>query len=204
MRGELPESSYGLSKAGWFYERAEDLWLEDRDFSSALDTFAMISDSFPENPIAAQALMASAWISGEDLGDSVRARTLLQRIIDDYPKTEYASFASRVLGVAISEKKLPYDTAPRVVQIDTIECAEVAPVDSLHRLGIVRVRVLVDSTGEAQNVELVKGTLSLLCDDAAIQTARIAEYEPAQKESTAVEAWFEVDVPFIPTRVDST
>jgi|GEM_PF-2602302 len=204
MSGELPESTYGLSKAGWFYERAEEIWLDNDDFTAALDTFTMIADSFPTSPIAPKALLASAWISGEDLGDSVGTRAFLQRILDSYPKSEEASYASRVLGVSLIDKKLPYDTAPSIVRIDTVECAEIAPVDSLHRLGIVRVRVLVDANGEAKNVELVKGTQSLLCDDAAIQTARIAEYTPAQKDSISVEAWFDVDVPFVPTRADST
>ena len=100
--------------------------------------------------------------------------------------------------------ELPYDVPPILVRIDTLECNEIAPVDSLQRLGVVTVRVFIDSLGNAGEAELIKGTGSLLCDDAALYAARMADYKAARKGDSAVDAWLDLDVPFIPAGEDST
>jgi TonB family protein len=125
--------------------------------------------------------------------------------VDRYPQTEEGRRASQELGTSLKPaQELPYDVPPILVRIDTLECNEIAPVDSLRRLGVVTVRVFIDSLGRAGEAELVKGTGSLLCDDAALYAARMADYEAAMKDSSAVGTWLSLDVPFIPAGEEST
>jgi TonB family protein len=185
------------------YHDAESAWLDDGDAQKALAAFAAIVDSFPESPESPKALVAMAMVASEAYHDTTLTRAHLRAAAERYPDTEpgrWAALATGGLGVT----REAYDTAPQLMRIDTVMCAEIAPVDSLHRLGSVMVRVLVDTTGAARDVELIKGTGSLLCDDAALGAARAADYVSAQKATAPVEAWLEVSVPFVPARRDTT
>ncbi len=199
-RGDIPQIAQGMSESMWLLTQGEAWWLYMDDPRAALETLGQVSDSFPKSPEASKALLACAWICSESLHDTTAAKSYLEKVTELYPKTEEARRAATELGVSLTHKTLPYDIPPSLACIDTVTCEEIAPVDSLHRLGVIDVRVLVDATGEAKNVELVKGTGSLLCDDAAMQAARGAEYAPALKDSSGVEAWLDIGVPFIPTR----
>lgn len=200
-RGELPPEDSAVGTPAWLYRRGEDAWLQDRAPERALAAFAAVVDSFPDAPEAAKALVAMAWVKSEAYHDTVQARAHLQGAADRYPQTDVGRWASLATGVRTTKRE--YDQPPSVVKIDTVVCAEIAPVDSTSRLGTVMVRVLVDTTGTAREVELVKGTGGLLCDDAALGAARTAEYASAQKDSARVQAWLDVGVPFIPARRDS-
>ena len=151
---------------------------ETGNHRGALEAFSAVADSFPLSNEAPRALWACAWISAESLGDTAKARTYLERLVDQYPYTEEGKHASQELGMSLKPvAELPYDVPPILVRIDTLECNEIAPVDSLQRLGVVTVRVFIDSLGNAGEAELIKGTGSLLCDDAALYAARMADYK---------------------------
>jgi TonB family protein len=203
-RGELPVEAGESSAAGWAYHLGELAWLQARDAPRALAAFSVVVDSFPDASEAPRALLAMAWVEAEEYHDTLRAREHLRALADRYADTEPGRWAALASGTATVLRHQPYDVAPRLARIDTVMCGEIAPVDSLHRLGSVMVRVLIDSAGIARDVELVKGTGSLLCDDAALGAARAADYVSAQRGSAPVEAWLDLSVPFLPAGRDTT
>lgn len=204
LRGDLPPDAGDLSASEWTYVLGERAWLDDGDVQRAMTLFRTVVDSFPTSVEAPKALVAIAWIASEALGDTGMARSTLQAAVERYPGTAPATWASLALGMDNLAHDRAIDALPQVARIDTITCGEIAPVDSMLRMGAVMVKVLVDTSGNAQDVELLKGTGSLLCDDAALGAARTAEYVSAWKGADRVEAWLEVSVPFIPARRDST
>ncbi|MBN1423747.1 TonB family protein [Candidatus Fermentibacteria bacterium] len=202
--GEIPPESGTLSTPEWTYLLAERAWLQEADPQSARTLFQTVVDSFPSSAQAPKALLSLAWIASETFGDTATARATLQTALERYPDTEPAQWASLAFGMGATPYGRAIDVLPHVVRIDTITCHEIAPVDSLLKLGAVMVKVLVDTSGNAREVELLKGTGSLLCDDAALVAARTADYVSAQKGADRVEAWLEVSVPFMPAHRDTS
>lgn len=71
------------------------------EYQQALELYGRVSDSFPDSPFAAQALLAQAWILRTPLRDSAAAEPLLRRLITTYPDSEYADEARRWLGLPV-------------------------------------------------------------------------------------------------------
>lgn len=200
-RGVVPRDEVMSTPEG-LYLRGERAWLDRRDPRGALEAFSALVESFPSSPQAPQALVAMAWVSAHGLGDTAKARAYLTEAALRYPGTEpglWAASALRAHAPAVLS-----DEPPSVVRIDTVDCEEVRPSGSGGRLGVVLVKVLVDTLGKASRVELVRGTGSLLCDDAALAAARMAEYASGRSLGVPVEAWLEVSVPFRPTGTDTS
>ncbi len=64
---------------------------------SALQEYQRLIVNFPENPNVPKALYTMAYIYQNDFGDTVRADSLYRRIVQDFPKTQFAKEARRIL-----------------------------------------------------------------------------------------------------------
>lgn len=78
---------------------AEILCLNLECVEDARDLYCLVADSWPNNPLAPKALYAQAWILEHLLLDKEGANEVHHKIIERYPKTEYAKAAREKLGI---------------------------------------------------------------------------------------------------------
>ncbi len=67
---------------------------------SALAEYLVLADKFPESEYAAKSLYAAAWILQSIKKDTSRARETYERIVKDYPDSDYLKPAMEFLGLS--------------------------------------------------------------------------------------------------------
>ena len=77
---------------------------------SALAEYLVLANNYPESEYAAQSLYAAAWIFENIKKDAARAKEIHQRIVKEYPGSDYSKPSLEFLG-------LPYDS----LEVDTPE-----------------------------------------------------------------------------------
>ncbi|MFO7693211.1 MAG: TonB family protein [Vicinamibacterales bacterium] len=83
------------------------------------------------------------------------------------------------------------------------QVAPVYPADAASRQiqDVVVLQVLVDATGRPQTIKLLRGSRkSALLDGAAAAAVRQWTFKPAEKDGRPVACWFNLGVPFPPSR----
>lgn len=76
-----------------------ELYLTQMDEpDSALAEYLSLVEKFPESEYAPKSLFAAAWVMENVKKDSVRAAELYQRIIDQYPQSDYLKTARELLN----------------------------------------------------------------------------------------------------------
>jgi len=78
---------------------------------SALAEYLALADNYPESEFAAQSLYAAAWILENIKKDAARAKEMYQRIVKEYPATDYSKPAAKFLG--LSYESIQVDTPER-------------------------------------------------------------------------------------------
>ena len=76
------------------------------EYDEAMRLYQAVYDSFPKSKWAPKALFAKAWILKNVKADTADARPLLDRIIAEYPETEYADESRRWLGLPVPKRKV--------------------------------------------------------------------------------------------------
>ncbi len=76
---------------------AEVYNLNLEDYDNALKVYQEVADSFPNSPWAPKALFARAWILSRKKADTLGAISVLERIVRDYPNSDYARESKRLL-----------------------------------------------------------------------------------------------------------
>lgn len=144
----------------------------------------------------------------ESSGDSECDRAAVQAIqsiewqaarLDDQPveATVFIPIQFRLSDKA--EKKIELDQLPRPVGgMQALQKAVVYPelMQKSGSEGMVRVRVLIDSSGSVKKAELEKSMDHPAGDEAALQAVKAVEWKPGRKGDQAVEAWVTVPIQF--------
>jgi TolA-binding protein len=78
---------------------------------SALTEYLALADNYPESEYAAQSLYAAAWILDNIKKDAAQAKEMYQRILTEYPATDYSEPAADFLG--LSHESIQVDTPER-------------------------------------------------------------------------------------------
>lgn len=76
---------------------AEIYFADLNDLTRALEGYQKVYKDFPKSKWAPKALYAHFWITHKIYGDDTLAARLVRTMIDEYPRTEYAVSAQRIL-----------------------------------------------------------------------------------------------------------
>ena len=82
------------------------------EYDEAMELYRQVYDSFPDSEWAPKAQFARAWILRNVEGDSTGMRSVLDRIIAEYPDTDYADESRRWLGMPVPERVKEPEPAP--------------------------------------------------------------------------------------------
>jgi TonB family protein len=211
------------------YLKAEKMLLEYEDADSAAVLYNGIIQRFPLSTYAGKAAYAIAWITEyyANPGDSTVALAY-QRVIDQYPNSEYADAARLKLGRAPTgrtpstpppQPEKPPEQQPDTSQIDTTSSSEptipMAPQplkrgvfvypESEKESGIkgrVGFKIIIDFEGKVLDAVSLNKTGNYWIDEAAKKAAMETTFDPQKIDATLLGGWFLYDVEVIPPNPD--
>lgn len=67
----------------------------------AVEKYDLVSSSYPELPVSAKALYASAWVRYRSMADTAAADSIFSLLVERYPLTRYANAARERLGLPV-------------------------------------------------------------------------------------------------------
>jgi len=73
---------------------------------SAVNRFRMLLNKFPKSQYAPKALYVISYINSDIYHDSASADTCYQKLIEDYPATDFANYARKKLGMDVIPTKI--------------------------------------------------------------------------------------------------
>ena len=77
------------------FSEAEDLYVEDDSTLEAVRSYLKVYKENPDREVAPKSLYAAAWICDNVLHKNRTARSLYQRLCDDYPESDYCIEAAK-------------------------------------------------------------------------------------------------------------
>ncbi|HEX9971363.1 MAG TPA: tetratricopeptide repeat protein [bacterium] len=72
------------------FRKAEQAYLVDRNFRSAISTFETIYQNHPNSDFAPKSLLAMGWIYENSVTEPEKALAMYQNLLDNYPNSTYA------------------------------------------------------------------------------------------------------------------
>ncbi|MCK4385580.1 MAG: TonB family protein, partial [candidate division Zixibacteria bacterium] len=212
------------------YLEAERMLLAHGDVDSALILYNEIIKRFPQSIYAGKSAYAVAWITEHyaNPGDSTVALTY-QRVIDEYPNSEYADAARIKLGFAPKmgtppppsppEEDSLAEQLPDTSQVDTTSSSEpsipLAP-EPLERgkfvypeseiesgiKGKVVLKIMIDFEGKVADAVIVNKTDNYWIDEAAKKAALDTTFDPDSIDMMLLNEWLLYDVEVRPPEVE--
>jgi len=218
--------SFEVSNPERKYLEAEKMLFEYEKVDSALVLYNGIIQEFPQSIYAGKAAYAIAWITEyyANPGDST-VILAYQKVIDQYPNSEYAEAARIKLGLSATmrtppspppqQQKPPEQLASDTAKIDTTSSSEssihMAPEplkrgefiypESEKESGIkgkVGLKIMIDFEGKVIDAAPVNKTGNYWIDEAAKQAALKTTFDPQKIDAKLLGGWFLYDVEVIP------
>lgn len=212
------------------YLEAERILLEYENVDSALALYEGIMERFPQSIYAGKSAYAVAWVTEHyaNPGDSSVALAY-QKVIDQFPNSEYAEEARIKLGFASSKKTSPTlppqpamppeQQPPDTTKVDTASISgpsiPLAPApltrgpfvypESEIESGIkgkVVVKIVIDFQGKVTDAVLVNKTGNYFIDEAARKAALQTTFDPQKIDMSLWGQWFLYDVEVVPPQTD--
>ncbi|MCK4427420.1 MAG: TonB family protein [candidate division Zixibacteria bacterium] len=212
------------------YLEAERMLLEYDNVDSALVLYNRVIERFPQSIYAGKSAYALAWITEHyaNPGDSTVALGY-QRVIDEYPNSEYADAARIKLGrtpkmrtpppPSPQEEEPPEEQLPDTSQVDTTLSSEpsipMAPQplkrgefvypESEIESGIeatVVLKIMIDFEGKVRDAVLVNKTDNYWIDEAAKKAALETTFDPEKIDMMLLDGWFLYNVEVRPPEAD--
>jgi len=213
------------------YLEAERMLQEYGNVDSALILYNSIVERFPQSIYAGKAAYAAAWLIEHYANpeDSTVALAY-QRVIDEYPNSEYADAARIKLGLAPrkgmpspptpQQQELPEEQTPDTAQVDTslassgpsiprapqpLKRGEFVYPESEIESGIkgkVMLKIMINFEGKVDQAVLVNETGNYWIDEAAIKAAMETTFEADSIDMMLLGGWFLYDVEVRPPEVD--
>ncbi|HOJ13157.1 MAG TPA: N-acetylmuramoyl-L-alanine amidase [Deltaproteobacteria bacterium] len=103
-----PDSGYAakaLFKTGKLYEDLHRFSSRPDDLEKAADTYLALAEKYPKNQLADDAVYSAARIHHLSLGSPVKASSLYQRVIRDYPEGDMVQLAREQMNALNVEKR---------------------------------------------------------------------------------------------------
>jgi len=204
------------------YLEAERMLLEYNNVDSALVLHSRVMERFPQSIYAGKSAYAVAWITEHyaNPGDSTVALGY-QRVIDEYPNSEYADAAQLKLGRAPKvrtpsppspqEETSPEQQLPDTSQVDTTVSSEpqipMAPKplkpgefvypESEIESGIsatVVLKIMINFEGKVTDAVLLNKTDNYWIDEAAKKAAMDTTFDPDSIDMMLTGEWLLYDV----------
>ncbi len=122
------------------FQDAEKQYLDNQNYNLALSKFTQIAENNPESSFATKSLFAIGWIYDNNLHNNNKAMETYQRIVDEYPDTDYAKRVKKKLD-AVEKAKSEADEDKK--QQETVETEEQVSAE------------LTEITEQAEEVEKV-------------------------------------------------
>jgi TonB family protein len=212
------------------YRQAEKMLIQNQNVDSALVLYNQIIERFPQSIYAGKAAYALAWTMEryDNPGDSTVALAY-QRVIDEYPNTEYADAARIKLGIAPKMTTPPPPAVPEgdsleeqladTLQADTttssgpsipmapepLERGKFVYPESEIESGIkgkVVLKIMINFEGKVSDAVLVNKTDNYWIDEAAIKAAMETTFDPDSIDMMLLNEWLLYDVEVIPPETD--
>ncbi|MBD3290838.1 tetratricopeptide repeat protein, partial [candidate division KSB1 bacterium] len=135
--GIIPEKSLDEELFGLFQD-AEKQYLDYQNYDLALSKFAQIVDMNPLSTYATKSLYAIGWIYDNSLHDNDKAMETYQRIVEEYPETDYARQVKKKLDAVErakndaeqEKKKQETEVAAPDTSFEEIQLAEAQPEET--------------------------------------------------------------------------
>jgi TonB family protein len=227
---EVSPDSFEVENPEREYLEAERMLLEHENVDSALVLYNGIIKRFPQSIYAGKSAYTLAWITEHyaNPGDSTVALAY-QKVIDEYPNSEYADAARLKLGRA-PKTKTPPPSSPSeedsleeqlsdTSQVDTTVSSEpqipMAPKplkrgefvypESEIESGIeatVVLKIRIDFEGKVTDAVLLNKTDNYWIDEAAKKAAMDTTFEPDSIGIMLTGEWLLYDVEVIPPKTD--
>lgn len=227
---KVSSDSLGVATPEREYLEVERMLFEDKNIDSALALCNLIIQQFPTSQSAIKAAYAIAWITEHyaNTGDST-VILAYQKVIDQYPNSEYAEAARIKLGLPPQmqtsapspppQEKPPEQPAPDTSQVDTTSSSKssipMAPTplkpgvfvypESEKESGIkgkVTFKIMIDFQGKVSDAVLVNKTGNYQIDEAAKQAALQTTFDSQKIDPALLGGWFLYDVEVIPPATD--
>jgi TonB family protein len=211
------------------YQEAERLILEENKVDSAQILFDLIIGMSPQSSYAAKSAYAKAWAT-EYLSNPGDSTVILayQKVINDYPGTEYAEEARIKLGLSQRAQPVqappPQNPTPQPQIVDTTKAAAPdtsgpkipkAPIPLIRGQfvypeteilsnikGTVVLKIRIDFDGSVNEAEVVNSLQNTWIDDAAKQAALKTKFDPDKIDISERGGYFLYTVEVSPPNID--
>jgi TonB family protein len=227
---KVPLDSSGVENPEAVYLEAERMLEEYENVDSALILYNSIIERFPQSVYAGKSAYAAAWLMEHYANpeDSTVALAY-QKVIDEYPNSEYADAARVKLGLAPKKEtqpppipkpqELPEEGPPDTSQVDTslaagpsipmapepLKRGEFVYPESEIESGIeatVVLKIMIDFEGKVTDAVLISKTDNYWIDEAAKKAALETTFDPEKIDMTLLGGWFLYDVEVKPPQTD--
>ena len=219
-----PDSSDTLNPEQ-IYRQAERFLFEEKDVYSAMSSYDLIMEKFPQSPYASKSLYAKAWTIEHFLNPEDSSGILAyQEVIDKYPDTKYAEEAKIKLGQSKRAEPPPPPAQTTPVLTDSSDTIKTAASDTSQTLipkapdpplkkgvfvypeqeilsgikGTVVLKIQIAFDGTVREAEVVNSLGNLWIDEAAKQAALKTTFDTQKMDPTTLGGWFLYAVEVIP------
>ncbi len=200
---------------------AERYLFDKKDYQGADTLYRRIYNRYPDHAEGARALFARAWIRDECLHQDQEARRLYKKVKDEYPGTDYAVRAGKLLAAKIEDNQNKEDTSvknkqePPLIDNTKLEGVDMkinpsGPVEGLEALqnlldfpreiplssipATMKVRVLINSDGKPQRVILEEPTGNERIDSVVQRVCMQVRYYPPSEKDESGNGWVQVNL----------
>ena len=241
---EYPQSDYRklaleFLNLSWFsfdalnvekvYQEAERLLFKENQVDSALALYNLIMEEFPRSVYASKSAYAKAWTVEHfaNPGDSTVALAY-QKVIDEYPGSEYAKEAQIKLGLSrraqppplppretppaeteeedTTTVELPDTSGPQIPKAPpTLKKGEFVYPETEILSGIrgaVVLKIRIDFDGIVSDAEVVNSLENPWIDEAAKKAALETTFDPEKIDVMQLGGWFLYTVEVVPPKLD--
>ena len=226
---KVSPDSLGVPNPEREYREMEKLLFEDKNPDSALVLCNLIIKQFSTSEWASRATYALAWITEHYThpGDSTVVLAY-QKVIDQYPNSEYAEAARMKLGLPPQrqtppppppQQTPPQQPAPDTSQVDTTTSSKpsIPMAPKPLKLGVfvypesekdsgikgkVGLKILIDFQGKVIDAVIVSKTGNYWIDENAKKAALDTNFDPQKIDPTLLGGWFLYDVEVNPPQTD--
>ena len=211
-----------VRSVGYYFIKAEELLLTNKNPEQALIYYSFVIDSFPSSALVPKSLLAKAYIYLEYQDKRDEAKILYELVTDYYPGTAYDSLAQLRLGSGtIRMKEAPKELdslstdifagkddkplEPEVLDED-LERLTLYPVTPLEynypetewrvqfRGKKIRFKIFVDAFANVKDAEIYHSCGSKIIDETMLREMEEVEFDPEKLDVTERNMWYFYDI----------
>jgi len=212
-----------VRSVGYYFIKAEELLLTNKNPDQALRYYDVVIDSFPTSALVPKSMLAKAYIFVEYMNRADEARTIYEQIAASYPGTEYDSLAQLRLGSgSIRKPDVPGGTDSSFVDMfvektdkppakadkpeEDLERLTQYPLKSLvydypetewrveYRGKKIRFKIFVDAFAKVKEAEIYESCGNPVIDKAMLPEIEKMEFDSEKLDITKRNKWYFYDI----------